>query len=191
MFKIPAFVAIGLLGAFALPAQQEPDALQDRVTELEQWKATAENRIRALEKVLKAEGKPSSVSPIEAAERVLTVRVTNKRFDPADWSRQKYEDNIWWDATYTARTLEKPARSIKGVLKFCDLFGDPQFQVRVTLDDPIEPKGKITVEDVGIEYNQFIDSHNWLNSTKLNDMTIRFEVQAILYKDGSTERFGS
>jgi len=195
MLKVPSFLAIALLGTLALPASQEPGGLQDRVAKLEEWKTTAETRIQALEKVLKAEGKPSSLSPVEAAERVLTVEVTNKRFDPSrtgsDPSRWKLEDNIWWDATYTAVTLERPARSIKGVLKFCDLFGDPQFQVRVTLDDAIEPKGKLKVDGVGIKYNQFDASHKWLRSTELEDMTVRFEVQSILYKDGTTERFGS
>ena len=77
------------------------------------------------------------------------------------------------------------------MLKFCDLFGDPQFQVRVTIDDPIEPNGELKSEGVGIKYNQFLQPHTWLRSTDLDDMTFRFEVQTVLYKDGTTERFGS
>jgi len=69
------------------------------------------------------------------------------------------------------------------------LESDPQFQVRVTLDDQIAPDGILKVDGVGIRYNQFDASHKWLLTTELEDMTVRFQVETILYVDGSTERF--
>ncbi len=150
--------------------------------------------MQMLEKLVDATGRSISSSPIDAAEAILTVDVTSKRFDPArtdgDPKTWKFEDNIWWDATYTAVGLEKDARSIKGVLKFCDLFGEPQFQVRVTIDDPISPEGVVSSKGIGIEYNQFDSTHKWLRSTSLDDMTVRFQVDTILYTDKTTEKFG-
>lgn len=187
----PASLAItAVLGASALVVPQDAN-LPKRVQELEQWKATADARIQALEGQFKAEGKPAASVPADSAERVLTVTITNKRFDPSNVRASKYEDNIWWDAEYTATGLSKPARSIKGVLKFCDLFGDPRFQVRVTIDDPIKPNEKVNAQDVGIKYNQFLDTHNWLLSTELSNMAFKFEVETVLYEDGTAERFGS
>lgn len=190
MLKLTSLAIAAVVGASALVVPQEAN-LPKRVQELEQWKATADARIQALEGMLKAEGKPAASAPADAAERVLTVTITNKRFDPSNARGGKFEDNIWWDAEYTAAGLQRPARSIKGVLKFCDLFGDPRFQVRVTIDDPIKPEGKLKVEGVGIEYNQFLDQHKWLLSTELSNMTFKFEVETVLYEDGTAERFGS
>ena len=193
MLKGATLAIAAVLGTSALVTSQDPD-LSKRVQELEKWKLTAEARIQALEGKPKSGEKPSASSPsaaTTAAERVLTVAITNKRFDPSDAHSGKYDDNIWWNAEYTAIGLKKPARSIKGVLKFCDLFGDPRFQVRVTIDDPIKPEGKLKVEGVGIEYNQFLDTHKWLRSTEVGNMTFRFEVETVLYEDGTSERFGS
>jgi hypothetical protein len=190
MLKSASLAIATVLGASALVAPQDAN-LPKRVQELEQWKATADARIQTLEGMLKAEGKPAASAPADAAARVLTVVVSNKRFDPSNARSGKYEDNIWWDAEYTATGLSKPARSIKGVLKFCDLFGDPRFQVRVTIDDPIKPNAKANAQGVGIEYNQFLDTHKWLRSTELSNMTFKFDVETVLYEDGTSERFGS
>lgn len=190
MLKLTSLAVAAVVGASALVPPQEAN-LPKRVQELEQWKATADARIQALEDLLKAEGKPAASAPANAAERVLAVVITDKQFNPSNPRAGTYEDSIYWNADYTATGLQKPARSIKGVLKFCDLFGDPQFQVRVTIDDPIEPAGKLKSEGVGIKYNQFLQPHTWLRSTDLDDMTFRFEVQTVLYQDGTTERFGS
>lgn len=190
MLKLTSLAIAAVVGASALVGPQDTN-LPKRIEELEQWKATAEARIHALEGKLSPEGKPAPGAIADGAERVLTVTVTNKRFDPSNARARKYEDNIWWDAEYTASGLQRPARSIKGVLKFCDLFGDPRFQVRVTIDDPIKPEAKLQVEGVGIEYNQFNDSHKWLLSTELSNMTFKFKVETVLYEDGTAERFGS
>jgi hypothetical protein len=193
MLKPASLLLTAILGASTLlPATSQQDiALSKRVQELEQWRATADARIQALEGLLKAKGQPAAAAPSNAAARVLSVTILNKRFDPSNPGSRKYEDNIWWDAEYTATGLAKPARSIKGVLKFCDLFGDPRFQVRVTLDDPIAPKAKVSVQGVGIQYNQFLDTHKWLRSTELSNMTFTFEAETVLYEDGTSERFGS
>jgi hypothetical protein len=190
MLKSISLVVAAVLGASTLTPPQDAN-LPKRVQELEQWKATADARIQTLEGMLKAEGKPAVAAASNAAGSVLTVVVSNKRFDPSNARSGKYEDNIWWDAEYTATGLSKPARSIKGVLMFCDLFGDPRFQVRVTIDDPIKPNAKANAQGVGIEYNQFLDTHKWLRSTELSNMTFKFEVETVLYEDGTSERFGS
>lgn len=178
--------------ALAPKINDQDDKLEERVQKLEAWKSTAESRIDALEKSAKPRGSVATDSPLEKAERVILVEVKNKRWDPSNISgrNSKFEDNIWWDATYTGRGLAKDARSIKGVLKFCDLFGDPQFQIRVTIDEPIKAGGVITTESVGMEYNQFLADHQWLRATKLKDMTFKFQVTNILYKDKTVERFG-
>ena len=84
----PASLAIAaVIGASAWMAPQESN-LPKRVQELEQWKATADARIQALEGMLKAEGKPAASAPADAAERVLTVVISDKQFNPSNPPRR-------------------------------------------------------------------------------------------------------
>lgn len=189
MMKPASLTLVAALGISSWMTPQE-SSLADRVHELEQWKQTAETRISNLESAVQGRKRDPAPAPADSTEAILTVAIIGKRFKAANPRAGTYQDSIWWDAEYTANQLEKPARSIKGVLEFCDLFGDPQFQVRVTLDDPIEPNGTITQEGVGINYNQFLEDHRWLRTTALDDMSFRFEVRSVLYEDGTVGRFG-
>lgn len=190
--RLVSAIVIAMVAGLSL-GSQDSGALGKRVAALEAWKRSAETRLSALESTATPKGRAASPRPKQDSEKILLVDVTNKRFDPtrtgSDPSAWKLEDNIWWDAHYTATGLGRAARSIKGVLKFCDLFGDPIFQVKVTIDEPIEPGQRVTTSGVGIEYNQFKDDHGWLRTTDLEDMTFRYQVTHILYVDGTRETF--
>ncbi len=117
-------------------------------------------------------------------EDILIPKVTNKRYE-----KYKYDDNIWFDITWDTKNLKKKTRAVKGLLIFADLFGEPKFMINKTINDPLSP-GQLHKEDgVGFEYNQFKDSHKWMRSTDLEDMTFRFEVKSIIYTDGTREEF--
>lgn len=142
-----------------------------------------ESRLERIETLLlKSPDSNSSPTNVEVNENeIIQVTISNKRFDDGT-----YEDSIWWDAQYTATGLVKAARAIKGTLVFADLFKEPYFRVKVTIDDPIEPSGVLTTNGIGIGYNQFIESHTWLRTNSLSDMVIWFEVESILYQDGTS-----
>ena len=118
------------------------------------------------------------------AESILLPNVSNKRFE-----KLKYQEYMLFDVNWTVGNLEKPARSIKGVLLFGDLFGDVKFQIQVTIDDPIGPGGSVKKNGMAFDYNQFRDEHIWVRSTELSNMTIRFKVTNILYEDGTRKDF--
>jgi hypothetical protein len=63
-----------------------------------------------------------------------------ERFDKAD-----YQENIWLDVEWNPIKLKKPARSIKGILMFCDLFGDMKFRISTTINNQLKP-GEIYTE---------------------------------------------
>lgn len=123
---------------------------------------------------IKAALKPNFVSP----------NITNKRFE-----KYKYEDNIWFDITWNASDLKKPTRAVKGILIFADIFGETKLQIKKTINEPLKPNSSMVEKGVGFKYNQFKDSHKWVLSTDLEDMTFRFDVKNIIYKDGSSESF--
>ena len=145
-----------------------------------------ENRLSGIENLILTSTESQPISSIVGSEPkgILEVNISNKRFDEGT-----YEDSIWWDAEYVAIGLSKPARAIKGTLVFADLFQEPYFMVQVTIDEPIEPSGTVVTRGIGIDYNQFRDSHKWLRSNDLSDMSIWFEVSSVLYHDGSTQNF--
>lgn len=122
--------------------------------------------------------------PSDIAREILEVELLNKRF-----AEQDYEEYIWFDVQYTASGLDKSARAVKGRLHFTDLFGETQLTVRWTIEDPLDP-GQQTVErGVGFEYNQFLDGHKWMRATEVKNMAAVFEVESILYEDGSQRNF--
>jgi hypothetical protein len=153
--------------------QKSLEALAREVSQLQTLLVEHEKRILQLERhgLPKTENvdKAESVKPEADPAPDLVVKVTKKSFDSKDIHAGDFSDNIWWDASYKSN-LKKGTRSVKGVLQFCDLFGDPNFQIRVTIDDPIPPGSTVEISGVGLEYNQFLDEHHWLRTTQLKDL---------------------
>lgn len=175
------------------------EQLEKRLNELQIMLDSHEKRLAKLEETLRpliglagaseeAGESPGGNAFDSPAMSLVEVNGTNKRYQASDAPSGRYNDYIWYDATYTSR-LKKKTRSIKGIMQFCDLFGEPKFQIRVTIDDPIEPGKQFTTTGVGFEYNQFLDTHNWMRATALVDMTFKFQVEAVLYADGTREDF--
>jgi len=126
------------------------------------------------------------ISDIKAALKptFMTPDISNKRFE-----KYKYDENIWFDITWNTSSLKKPTRAVKGVLIFADIFGETKFQIKKTINDPLSPNMPLTETGIGFEYNQFKDSHKWMRSTDLKDMTFKFDVLNIIYTDGTSESF--
>lgn len=74
---------------------------------------------------------------------------------------------------------DRTSMSARGV------FGEPRFNTRITLDDPITPPLPFTQEGICFDYNQFSDELRWVRA----NMTLCFEPQDVLYADGSREAF--
>jgi flagellar biosynthesis regulator FlaF len=165
--------------------------------------ATSENTIAMLEQrrliakyglFYKLAGPKSETSPSGSGEKkqtsllpseeLIAVKITNKRYDKID-----YKEYIWFDVEWNPINLKKSARSVKGALLFCDLFGDARFKIGVTVNDPLKPGELLLKRGIGFDYNEYNDEHNWVRSTDLKDMTFRFQVSSILYGDGEREDY--
>lgn len=126
---------------------------------------------------------PESVRDSMVTEEILLVNLKRKRFIDGLGS------SIMFDLEFRAEGLDKPARAIKGVLKLNDLFDETKLRIRWTIEQPIEPMGVITQNGTGFSYNRFMEDHNWVRSTDLADMKAAFQVESILYQDGSRRDF--
>ncbi|MDY0223168.1 MAG: DUF2939 domain-containing protein [Desulfobacterium sp.] len=119
---------------------------------------------------------------IDSASLIEPV-LTNKRFQKSDFTNGIYEDAIWFDINWDTSKLQRKTRAIKGILVLGDIFGEPQFRINMTINDPLTPRKNYTQQGIGFDYNQFTDSHKWVRFTELKDMTFAFEAKDIIYAD--------
>ncbi|SFV54441.1 hypothetical protein MNB_SM-4-1698 [hydrothermal vent metagenome] len=185
-------ISVLLFPILGIAEQNNVKVLEKQVKELKLWKIQAEQRISSLEKLLiKDSPKKSKLKSTKVSSDIVEIIVTNKRFQDKDTSRGIYQQAIWWDAEYKAENLKKPARAIKGVIEFADLFGEVHFRLRSTINEPISINKSVKEEGTGFKYNQFMSNHAWMRTTDLKDMKVTFKVRSIIYEDGTTENISN
>jgi hypothetical protein len=113
------------------------------------------------------------------SEELIAVKLINKRYNKVE-----YQEYITFDIEYNPVNISKPTRSIKGILLFCDLFGEVQFRLGVTINEPLIPGEVLTKRGSGFEFNEFKDDEKWVRATDVENMTFRYQVTSILYADG-------
>ena len=101
----------------------------------------------------------------------------------------KYQKKFIMAFEFTGNGLKTKTRAIKGLVEFCDLFGDVIHRVNFTINDPLSPGEKIVKNDMVLDFNQFMQTHNWLATTEIKDMLFRFRVSKIIYANGTSESF--
>lgn len=154
-------------------------SMEERLTDAERRLALLEARDRGLPA-------PQGALPARGAaeEQVVSVSVSNKRYDHGD-----YEDHIWFDCVYTLSQDSKPTRALKGAIEFMDLFGEVRFRLQLTVNDPLSPGRPLANPGIGFTFNQFMPEHQWMLSTELSDMQIRLVASNVIYSDGTSATF--
>lgn len=164
------------------------DSIEDRFRELEERVATLEansglgTSSKAEAKVLKD---PTPADQPDDGRSLVTMKVDLKRFVPGEYG----DDRIDLDMTLTLSPDSEPTRAVKGHLVFTDIFGDPQFRIGYTLNDPLSPDVPIKVKEIGFKFNQFLSEHTWMLGTELSDMKYYFDVKSVIHQDGTTQNF--
>lgn len=131
-----------------------------------------------------------ATAPVAGAfDEVLREQILNVTLLRKQYAKQDYQDYVFFDVAFNAKGLDKPARAIKGLLRFTDLFGEQKFGLKWTIEKPIAPGATYTEKGSGFKYNQFTDSHQWVRSTEKENMKVKFRVDSILYEDGTTRNF--
>ena len=125
----------------------------------------------------KSESKPSQIS----------VTLVNKVFHKADYSVGDAGDRI--DFTFLFQSLlERDVRAFKGAVIFKDLFDQEILRVTLTHETGLPKKGT-AVWKGGIQYNQFMETHQRLLTVEKSDITVSFACESIVYADGTRESF--
>lgn len=113
-------------------------------------------------------------------DQILIPTLLRKRL-----SKENYRDFVSLEISFNPQGLDKPARALKGVLRFTDLFDEQKFALNWTVETPTVPGVVFTEAGSGFDYNQFIDSHRWVNSTSIDNMKLKFSVESVIYQDGT------
>lgn len=171
--------------------------VSETIALLEQRKAVAKYGIVVGER--KSEAAPAAIASASTAastkaaaagkaaplqDTIILVRLSSKNYN-----EYKYDKSIFFSGDYVAEGLDRPARSIKGIFKVQDLFGETKVPIGWTLTQAIAPGQSQSFSGKGIEYNQFKNAHQWLRSTEVNDLKVVFTVESIIYEDGTRRDF--
>jgi len=131
------------------------------------------------EKPVQETTKPSAINKLTDK---VPLEVIDKGFIEGD-----FQDYITFTFQFT-NTTDKDIEGVKGQVAFNDLFGDQIQRVNLSYDEGI-PAGETKLYRATVDYNPFIDDDTTLRQTDLSKIKIEWDVNTIIYIDGSQETF--
>ncbi len=165
-------------------------SLEARIAELERRMLALEMTPSANSTKSEGDPDPRSVTgdtiPVAPDARVL-VFLVRKSFHKADLMAGDAGDRIELSLRFNSQ-LPRDARAFKGAIVFQDLFSEIILSVALTHESGLKAGG-VALWDGGILYNQFLPSHQRLLSTLEKDLITTFNLEAVVYLDGTSERF--
>ena len=138
------------------------------------------------------ENSPNSTSDtaVESKEE-LTVKVTNKENLKADYNAGRYSDRVNFTVEVTNNT-DKPIQGVQGELQVNDLFGKKIMRSNCNFTgQTIAPGETATFSNIGLDINEFMDSHVKLYNENYDDLSFDYTVNEIVYANDSASASGS
>ncbi len=119
--------------------------------------------------------------PVRDDEVVVTV--TNKSNLPENTSAGRYSDRV--ELTFNVMNMtDKTIKGVQGNLTVYDLFGEKILKISCDFTgNLIQANDSITVDDLGMDINQFMDNHVKFYNTDFSDLNFEYEVTQIVYDD--------
>ena len=164
--------------------------VRNAIKDQEQWaaKVKAEEELAAVkrkeEEARAAELRKKVEAERRAAEeqfaKMLSVALTAKRNQQGEYGKQF----VYLHIAYENKT-DKDIQGVKGVLHINDLFGDKIVNVRWSYDRGVAANKRAVETGSGLELNRFMDAHMKLWNTDFDKIKSNFEVQTIIFKDGT------
>lgn len=148
--------------------------------------AAAKNRAAAQkEKEGLQSGGSSLATPASDNKEKISLEILKKGFQASNWQAGVYEDQITMTLKLTNGT-DRDVRGVQGIVVFYDIFGGQIDGARISYDEGLAV-GSSTVWEAYLDYNPYIDEKVKLRNTALENLKFKWEVNAIVYADGSTE----
>jgi len=120
------------------------------------------------------------------AQKVV-VAVTNKINLSENWDAGRYSPRVEFEFTLTNKTA-KDIKGIQGVLTIKDMFGADIISINCDFTgNTIPANSSISVSDLGMDINEFMDDHVKLYNENYSDLIFGYGVTNIVYTDGTAE----
>jgi hypothetical protein len=165
--------------------------IEERLGSLEIKLQALESRLSKLEQPKQESMKPPSLPETITSEKresqlsQITVTLVNKRFHKADYGLGDAGDRIDFILLFKSH-LKKDVRAFKGAVVIQDLFDQDILRVTLTYEGGIRAEGTAEWRG-GIKFNQFLASHQRLLSIEQKDSKVSFELESVIYADGTHE----
>ncbi len=153
--------------------------VEQAIKEQDEWLVKVkdeEARADELKKRVEAERKAKQ----EEFSRFLTVALVSKVNKNKDYGQRWVSLEIAFD-----NKSDKDIRGIKGVLKLTDIFDDKIMHINWSFDQGIPAKRSVVERGSGVDINQFMDPHMKLWNTDFDKLKSSFEINTIIFKDGT------
>lgn len=150
-------------------------AIKDQELWLESQKVDAA-KAEELKKTFEAECKAKQ----EAFVKMLSVALVAKRNKLGEYDQRM----VLLDLAYENKS-DKDIAGVKGMLHLNDMFGDKIMNIRWSFDEGVGAKQTAVERGNGIKINQFMDDHMKLWSADSAKIKANYEVQTIVFKDGT------
>lgn len=154
----------------------------DLTAEMEALKIENEELKKKLAEYEKAEQEKKENETVQEGD--VTVQLTEKTESTDRLSRQ------FINFVFTAKNnTEKSIKGIQGVAVFKDLFGEEILKMNCDfVGNTIEPGAELTISDLSMECNRFMNDHMKLYNTALDDLQFEYQLTSIVFTDGTTKQ---
>lgn len=120
----------------------------------------------------------------EKYAKQIKVSVYDKKVLPKDYDIGRYSEFIELDYKVVNKS-KKSIKGIKGTLNVYDQFEELIMSIGWDISDGTIGAGKTKkITNYGIDYNQFLDSHNQVYNLRYKDMIFKYEMEQVNFSDG-------
>lgn len=112
--------------------------------------------------------------------KLLSVALINKKNTVQEYN-QKF---VNFELAFENKS-DKDIQGVKGILRITDIFDDTIQNIRWSFDNGVKSKQTFVERGAGLDINQFKDEHMKLWNTDFEKLKSTFEVQTIIFADGT------
>ena len=118
----------------------------------------------------------------------IKVKVYNKKNLPVDYNVGRFSEFIELDYK-VVNNSPKAIKGIKGTLNVYDQFEDLIISINWNISDNVKSKETKNFTQQGIDYNQFLETHQKLYNEKYKNLIFKYEAKQINFLDGYKLKF--
>ena len=118
--------------------------------------------------------------PLSEIDGMFAAKLTGKHVFTAN-----YSDHLGLNLVLTNQT-EKDIKAVQGIAVFSDLFDTEILSVRLTIEANVPAGQSVKNDSYSLKLNKFDANQSRLRSIEMENLKMRYDVQSIIFKDGST-----